>query len=287
MDPAAIVKLVLISGIALNVVAIGVRARPADALALVRKPDLAVRSMAAMFVFVPAFVMIMSVVLGLTGPVPAVLLALSVAPMPPLISNKELDAGGDPEYAIGLQMLATLFSIAVMPLMILLAGMVFGRSDNFYPVPMVMVLMITVLAPMLIGMTLGHFLPDARRAIATWAGRIGWTALGLGAVALLAARGSDIIDRLGDGTLLICVVIVAAALAIGHLFGGPKPGNRRALAITCAARHPGVAISVVTPLMPEAGGAVLGMAGLYWLVSFAMTIPYLKWQRAKAVGPAG
>jgi BASS family bile acid:Na+ symporter len=282
MDPATLVKLILISGIALNVVAIGVRARPADALALVRRPALAVRSMAAMFVFVPAVVMILSVMLGLRGPVPAVLLALSVAPMPPLISNKELDAGGEPDYAIGLQMLATLFSIAVMPLMILLAGVVFGRSDNFYPTPMVMVLMITVLAPMLIGMALGHFLPESRATIATWAGRIGWTALGLGAVALLAARGSDIVERLGDGTLLICVVIVGAALAIGHLLGGPEPGNRRALAITCAARHPGVAITVVTPLMPEAGGAVLGMAGLYWLVSFAMTIPYLKWQRARS-----
>jgi BASS family bile acid:Na+ symporter len=282
MDPATLVKLILISGIALNVVAIGVRARPGDALALLRRPELAVRSLAAMFVFVPALVLILAVVLGLSGPVPAVLLALSVAPMPPLISNKELEAGGDAEYAIGLQVLATIFSIAVMPLMVALAGVVFGRSDSFYPTQMVIVLMVTVLAPMLVGMALGHFLPQARDLIATWAGRIGWTALGLGAVALLAARGSDIIDRLGDGTLLICVVVVVAALAIGHLLGGPKEGNRRALAITCAARHPGVAISVVTPLMPDAAAAVLGMAGLYWLVSFVLTIPYLKWRRAVA-----
>jgi BASS family bile acid:Na+ symporter len=280
MDPATLVKLILISGIALNVVAIGVRARPADALALVRQPQLAVRSMAAMFVFVPAVVLLLTVMLNLSGPVAAVLLALSVAPMPPLISNKELKAGGDPEYAIGLQMLATVFSLLAMPVMIMLAGLVFGRVYPFEPTAMVMVLALTVFAPMLIGMALGHFLPEKRIVIALWAGRVGVAALALGAVALLAARGSDIIDRLGDGTLAVTIVIAAAALAIGHFFGGPEEGNRSALAITCAARHPGVAISVVSPLMPEAAAAVLGMAGLYWLVSFAMTIPYLKWRKA-------
>jgi hypothetical protein len=75
-------------------------------------------------------------------------------------------------------------------------------------------------------------------------------------------------------------VVTGFALAIGHLLGGPKEGNRTALAITCAARHPGVAITVVAPLMPDAAAAVLGMTGLYFLVSFAMTIPYLKWRKA-------
>lgn len=280
MDPATLVKLIIVSGIALNVIAIGVRARPQDALALLRKPELAVRAMAAMFLFVPGFVLLLTIFLNLSGPVAAVLLALSVAPMPPLISNKELKAGGDPEYAIGLQMLATVFSILAVPIMLMVAGVMFGGRYPFQPTALVMVLTLTVAAPMLIGMAIGHFFPAWRESVGLWAGRIGLLALGGGAIALLAARGSDIIDRLGDGTLLITIVVTGFALAIGHLLGGPDEGNRSALAITCAARHPGVAITVVAPLMPDAAAAVLGMTGLYFLVSFAMTIPYLKWRKA-------
>jgi bile acid:Na+ symporter, BASS family len=280
MDPATIVKLILVLGIVLNVVAIGMRAKPGDVLALVRQPVLAVRSMAAMFVFVPALVLMLVLMLGLSGPVAAVLLALSVAPMPPLISNKELKAGSDREYAIGLQMLATLFSVAAMPALMVVAGLVFGRIYPFQPMAMVMVLMVTVLAPMLIGLAVGHFLPDRLAGASLWLGRGGMALLGIGAVALLAARGSDIVDRLGDGTLLITIVIASGALAIGHLLGGPVEGNRNALAITCAARHPGVAITVVSPIMPEAAAAVLGMAGLYWLVSFLVTTIYVKWRTA-------
>ena len=280
MDPATLVKLIIVSGIALNVVAIGVRARPQDALALLRQPALAVRAMVAMFLFVPGFVLLITMIFDLPRPVPAVLLALSVAPMPPLISNKELKAGGDPDYAIGLQMLATVFSIVAVPAMMMLAGAVFGQRYPFQPTALVTVLTMTVAAPMLIGMAIGHFFPAWRASVGLWAGRIGLAALGAGAIALLAARGSDIIDRLGDGTLLVTVVVTAFALAVGHLLGGPKEGNRTALAITCAARHPGVAITVVAPLMPDVAAAVLGMTGLYFLVSFAMTIPYLKWRKA-------
>ena len=48
MDAASIIKLMLIGGIMLNVISIGVRARPQDALALVREPMLGARAMLAM-----------------------------------------------------------------------------------------------------------------------------------------------------------------------------------------------------------------------------------------------
>jgi BASS family bile acid:Na+ symporter len=280
MDPATIVKLLLIGGIVLNVISIGVRAKPQDALALVRKPELGVRAMLAMFLFVPGFVFLITMLFPMSRPVTAVLLALSVAPMPPLISNKELKAGGDPEYAIGLQMLATAFSLVAMPIMLMVASAMFGRQFPFEPTAMVTVLALTVAIPMAVGMALGHFFPAWRKPVGTWAGRIGWIGLGIGAIALIAARGSDVIAQLGGGTLLVTMAIVAFALFIGHILGGPVEGNRTALAITCAARHPGVAISVVSGLFPADSSAVLGMALLFWVTSFAMAIPYLKWRKA-------
>jgi BASS family bile acid:Na+ symporter len=280
MDPAAIVKLLLVGGIVLNVVSIGVRAKPGDALHLLRHPDLAGRAMLAMFVLVPAFALFIAYAFGLPRPVAAVLLALSVAPMPPLISNKEAKAGGDSEYAIGLQVLATVVSLAAVPLMLLIAGRVFGMDLDLDISAAAKILFITVAAPMAAGMALGHFFPGLRAPVGKWASRIGWIGLGLGSLALLAARWSDIAGRLGGGTLILTVLIIGFALFVGHRLGGPDEGNRSALAITCAARHPGVAISVASGLFPEDSAAILGMAGLFWLTSFAMAIPYLKWRKA-------
>jgi BASS family bile acid:Na+ symporter len=283
MDPATIVKLLLVGGIVLNVVSIGVRAKPGDALYLLRRPELAARALFAMFVAVPAFVLALTLILDLPRAVSAVLLALSVAPMPPLLSNKEVKAGGDNEYAIGLQVLATVASLVAVPVMLRIAGAAFGMPLAVDIVPVAKILLITVAAPMAAGMALGYFLPGLRALVATWASRIGWTGIALGSVALLAARWSDILGRLGGGTLALTVLIIAFALFIGHRLGGPDEGNRSSLAITTAARHPGVAITVVMGLFPEEGGAILGMAGLFWLASFAMAIPYLKWRRQSAL----
>ena len=281
MDAATIVKLMLISGIMLNVVSIGVRAKPADSLALVRKPELAVRAILAMFVAVPAFVLLLSIWLDLPRAEAGVLLALSVAPMPPLISGKEIKGGGDADYAIGLQVLATVFSLFAMPVMLSVAGLAFGKYLPFAPTAMVTVLALTVAIPMAIGMAIGRLAPRVIPMVALWASRIGWTAIGLAAVALVAARGADIVARLGGGTLLLVIVIIAFALLVGQWLGGPEEGNRTALAITCAARHPGVAITVVAGLFPDDAAEIMGMTGLFWLTSFVMTVGYLKWRDSR------
>lgn len=283
MDPATIVKLLIVGGIVLNVVSIGVRARPGDALHLIRHPHLAGRAMLAMFVLVPAFALLIAYAFDLPRPVTAVLLALSVAPMPPLLSNKEIKAGSDPEYAIGLQVLASVVSLAAVPLMLLIASRIWGLNLDLDITAAAKVLLITVDAPLAAGIALGYFVPGLRTPVAKWASRIGWISLGLGSLALVAARWSDIAGRLGGGTLIFTVLIIGFALFIGHKLGGPDEGNRSALAITCAARHPGVAITVASGLFPEDSAAILGMAGLFWLASFAMAIPYLKWRR-RSVG---
>lgn len=281
MDPAAIVKLLLVGGIVLNVVSIGVRARPGDTLHMFRHPGLAGRAILAMFVAVPAFVLALTLIFDLPRTVSAVLLALSVAPMPPLISSKEVKAGGKTKYAIGLQVLATVVSLAAVPIMLKIAGAVFGLALGIDIAPVAMILFVTVAAPMAAGMALGHFFPGLRDPVATWTSRIGWGGITLGSVALLAARWGDIVARLGGGTLALTVLVIAFALFIGHVLGGPDEGNRSALAITTAARHPGVAITIVSGLFPDEGGAILGMAALFWLTSFAMAIPYLKWRRRR------
>ena len=282
MDPAAIVKLVLVAGIFLIVVSIGLRARPADTLALVRQPMLGVRAMVAMFVAVPAFVLAITAFFPIDPALRTALLALSVSPMPPILPKKEIKAGGDGDYAIGLQVLATLVSIAVVPVMLFAAAAVFGVEGRFPAMAMSKTLAITVGVPLAIGIAVGSVLPQHRDVIATWAGRLGIAALAIGGVAVLISQFERIYAQIGDGVLLMTAAITGFALFVGHMLGGPDEGNRSALAVAASARHPGVAITLATAVLPEQTASIVAIVLLALLSNIILTIPYMKWRRQHA-----
>ncbi len=68
MNPAIILKLVLLLGVVLLVVAIGTRARLEEPLLLLRRPALALRTMLAMYGALPAFVLLLVWLLPLRLP---------------------------------------------------------------------------------------------------------------------------------------------------------------------------------------------------------------------------
>ena len=94
MNPETILKLVLLLGVVLLVVAIGIRARLEDLLRLLRSPALALRAMAAMYVALPAFVLLVVWLVPLQAGVGAVLLGFAVAPVLPPWAKKAAAAGG-------------------------------------------------------------------------------------------------------------------------------------------------------------------------------------------------
>lgn len=279
MDPATIVKLILVIGIIGIVISIGARSRPEDTLSLVRKPVLGTRAMLSMFVLVPIFVLFITWAVDLQPAVRTALLALAVSPMPPIIANKEKKVGGDGDYSTGLQVLGTFFSIIAVPFMLIIAGAVFGVSGSFDPFAMSKLLIITVAAPLAIGMALGRYFVGHRDAIAYWSGRIGTIALAIGIVPLLLSTWQSMLALIGGGVLLVIMAIIGFALLVGHWLGGPDAGNRGALAVASAARHPGVAISLSVGIFPTESEQITAAVLLFLLANVLLTIPYVKWRQ--------
>ena len=56
---------------------------------------------------------------------------------------------------------------------------------------------------------------------------------------------------IGNGTLLAMLVFCLIGLGVGHLLGGPAPRDRAMLALSSAARHPGVAMAIATANFPD------------------------------------
>jgi BASS family bile acid:Na+ symporter len=281
LDAIALVKLVLMTGIVLTVLSIGLCARPADTLLLLRNPKLGVRAMVSMFVLTPLFV------IGLAGAVQlgpadrAALFALSISPMPPILPRRQAIVGGEGNYIIGLSVLAALVSIVITPIVVWLVGRLFGVTTVFDPVALLRVLAITVAAPLAAGILIAHFWPRAV-ALSTLIGRIALVLLLASAVIVLVKEAPEMAERVGNGILLVTIAIVLFGLLVGHLLGGPDSGNRGALALATSARHPGVAISLATATFPLDQKAIVATILLFVLVNVALTLPYVLWRRRLA-----
>ena len=284
MDPATILKLVLVLGVVLLVLAIGLRARPDDTLMLVRRPDLAGRALVAMFVLQPAFVLLIVWALDLQKGVGAALLGFAVAPVLPPWAKKGYALGASSDYVLGLEVLATAASLFVVPVMIWIVNGVFGVQTARDPWSVELMLLVTIGLPLAGGMGVRRIRVASAPRLAFLADRAGTALLVLGGVVLLVARWRNIWDVTGRGTIVVSVLIIVFGLLVGHLLGGPDPRRRGALASANVSRHPGVALLLASSALPEHVPAVTGAVLLYLIASMVVPIPYERWLKRTAAG---
>ena len=157
MDAQAIVKAALSVSILLLVFALGLRASFADATSLFRglfrSPGRLLRALTAMYIVVPAVAVALGLLLDLSQPVRTGMLAMAIAPIPPILPGKQLKFGGSSEHVFGLLVAVSLCSIAIVPLMLHLIGPVFGRHTAFAPEQVASLIGSTVLLPLLAALT--------------------------------------------------------------------------------------------------------------------------------------
>lgn len=115
MSLATLIPLLLKFSIMLSVFDIGLKATFSDAFCLFRRPGQLVRALLAMNVLMPLFALLLGLTFQLNPPIKIALLALSVSPIPPILPNKALKAGGREDYTIGLLTAISILSVVVIP----------------------------------------------------------------------------------------------------------------------------------------------------------------------------
>jgi BASS family bile acid:Na+ symporter len=222
--------------------------------------------------------------LDLRKGVGAALLGFAVAPVLPPWAKKGYALGADSDYVIGLEVLATVASIFVVPVMIWIVNGVFGVQTARDPWSVELMLLVTIGLPLAVGMGLGRFRPGSAPRLAFLADRAGSVLLLLGGVVLLVAQWRNILAVTGRGTIVVSVLIIVFGLLVGHLLGGPDPGKRGALASANVSRHPGVALLLGSSAFPEHVPVVTGAVLLYLVASLVVPIPYERWLKRAAAG---
>jgi BASS family bile acid:Na+ symporter len=284
MAAAQWLGLALQASIVLTVLGLGLTATQQDATYLLRRPKLLARAILSMNVAMPIIAALIATTFELPLEVKVALVALAVSPMPPIIQKKQINSGGRREYVVGLLVAMSVLAIVLVPLTVMIFDEVFGRSARITPASVAKIMLLTVLAPLLVGLLIRHWVPAAERAsgaIIAIAGIL----LVIATVLLLYGLWPITRTYIGNGVVAMLAVLATVGLAVGHLFGGPLAGDRTALAMSTSSRHPAVALAIASSGTVSEPKPELAIILLYLVVATIISLPYQRW-RKPTVGAA-
>jgi BASS family bile acid:Na+ symporter len=282
MNLQTLIPIVLKVSVLLNVFAIGLRVSAQDATYLFRRPGELARALLAMNVLMPLFAVILISSFDLRPAVRIALVALSLSPIPPLLPNKMVKAGGTDSYAIGLLTAVGLLAIIFVPFAVEIIARVRQVPLQMTAASIATLIFVTTMLPLGLGVAVHSFVPALAKWMAKPIAQIAGIGLLACVVAILFAAAPAIWTLVGNGTVIALAAFVLVGLAIGHFLGGPKPENRTALAISTASRHPGIALALAQANFPEQKLAMAAVL-LYLLVNAIVAIPYLLWTKRRQV----
>ncbi|WP_396624125.1 Na+-dependent transporter [Luteitalea sp.] len=267
MDPAHAIHVLLTASVLLLVLSLGLSTSLRDATTVLRRPLALARAAVAMFVIVPAVAATLASWFDFRRPVEIAVLAVAISSVPPILPGKQLKFGGDRSYVFGLLVAMSLVSIVIVPVAVTVIGRLFGHDTRMDATAVARVVGMTVGLPLTAGILLRAIAPG----LATMAPRLsamGTLLLAAGVVPVLLTSLPAMWTIVGSGSVWFIAALVSAAIASGHLLGGPHPGERTPLAIACAMRHPGVALAIARlnfpdePLVPAAVLLYVLLAGI-------------------------
>ncbi len=277
MTAAQWLGLVLQASIMLTVLGLGLTTSWDEAMYLLRRPALLLRAVLSMNVVMPVVAAILATSFSLPLEVKVALIALAFSPVPPMIQKKQIKAGGSHEYVVGLLVAMSVLAIVLVPLTVVILDHVFDRSATIGPFAVAKIMIMTVLAPLLVGLLIRHSLPAAEKA----SGAVMATAtifLLISVVLLLFGLWPITRTYVGNGVVLMLAAMAAIGLLVGHFFGGPLAGDRTALAISTSSRHPAVALAIATSGAVTEPKPELAIILLYSVIAAILAIPYQRWR---------
>jgi BASS family bile acid:Na+ symporter len=260
-----------------TVLSIGLDARMEAVTYLVRKPRLLLRSFLAIVVIVPAFAALLVAALALPQAVEIGILLMAVAPLPPFVPATEVRLGAQKSYVYGLLATFALLSIVTVPLTVAILGAVFADHMSVSPVAVARLVFLSVLLPLALGMLIRALAPGVAARTAPLAGKIANLVLIVVSIPVLVVATPAMLKLIGNGTVLAIEAVVAVALLAGHVLGGPHPYERVALALSSAARHPGIALMIAAANVAEAG--VKATILLFLILGVLTGVAYQLWAK--------
>lgn len=276
MSIATLLPIAIKTSLALMVFSLGLKSSTTDITYLFRRPNQLLRALLSMDVIVPLVAAGLALGFALEPAVKIALVTLALAPLPATFSKKPLKAGGRVTYTVGLFVAVTLIAVVFIPFALSLLERITGIPLDMPASAVLRLVGWSLLAPLVAGVLVHQVLPGVAERAAKPIAQVADILLLVAVIPILVKVWPAMISLIGNGTILVMIVLAVVGLAAGHLLGGPDPEDRTVLALASSVRHPGIAIAIATANFPDqklAPAAVL----LYVLVSGIASRPYLSW----------
>ena len=284
MDSALLIRIAIVISVMLIVIALCLRCSLADTAYLLHRPSLLVRSLLAMNVIMPLIALWLVSSFDFKTPVKIALVALAISPLPPFLPGKRLKLTSH-GYIYGIVVAAAVCSVVLVPVTASLLSAHF-HTQHVGAIKVFLVVVITVLAPLIIGLFIQRIRPTQAPGLAAILYKAGMGLLIVACIPVLILEWPTIRSLFGDGTVVAMTVLSGLGLLIGHLLGGPDAENRTVLALATASRHPGVALVAGISASAQAPRLVTAAVLLAFVVSVVVSAPYAAWRkRVHAIVP--
>lgn len=271
---AAVVVIVVKASIALLAFGLGLHGTLRDAAHLFRHPNLLARALLSMSVVMPLTAFLIAVMFRLDPAVKVALITLAMSPVPPFLPGRAMKAGGESAYTIGLLTATSLLSIVIVPVTVWIFGMLFRVPFHVSMAEIARIVGGSVLIPLLIGMGVRRIAPASAERAARPISLIATGILAAAMLTILFGAWPAIRVLVGNGTIVAIVAMAFIGLAVGHFLGGPDRDRRTVLALSSAARHPGVALAIASANYP--GDTLVPAAILLALIlTSVVSVPYV------------
>ncbi|MGF6272574.1 BASS family bile acid:Na+ symporter [Massilia sp. UYP11] len=262
---------------------IGMDIAKGDGLYLLRRPRLLLRALLAVVVVVPLVAALLVALLPLRESVEIAIVLMAVSPLPPIVLAREIRFGARKPYAYGLLVAMATLSIVTVPAAVAILAWLFDAHAAVSPLAVAQLVFVSLFVPLGLGLGLRALAPGPAARAAPLVGNFAFGLLALACLPLLVTVAPELARLIGDGTALAILAVVLAGLVAGHLLGGPDPHDRVALALSCATRHPAIAMLVAGA--NALGDEVRATVVLFVVLGLVAIVPYQLWLRRQALAP--
>lgn len=286
MTVAELFPIAISLSMGLIVLSVGLGASFTDVTYLLRNPSLLVRSVGAMNGVMLVIAVVIALMFDLPPGAEIAIGALALSPVPPVLPNKQLKAGGGEGYTVSLLVTTATLAIIMVPLGAWVLTFIFPKATEIPLGPIAAVVFTSVLLPLAIGLIGHQIAPLFAARMARWVSLAGSFLLVVAFIPVFLAIWSQVVAAVEPGTIVALVAFTAIGLAVGHGLGGPVADNRSVLALATGTRHPSVAITIAAATFPEEK-AVLAIVFWHLIIAGLVAGPYVRWRSRLHTDRAG
>jgi bile acid:Na+ symporter, BASS family len=246
------------------------------------RPVLMLKALFSVLVAVPALAWFVCRMLDLPRPAEIGIVLMAISPGAPVALRRSLGAGGHHSFAPALQIAVAVLAVVSMPLWIAAFDEYYGATATAAPQHIARQVFMAQLLPLGLGIAARKLLGTRSEWLEPKLRRLGGALLGVLVVLALINIG-EVVIQAGSGVMMAIAAVTVLALAAGHLLGGPDPATRTSVAISSAARNPGLALLVAT--LNSAPPAIVAAVLAYFAIAALTLIPYVVWRRRPGAAP--